>query len=167
MPLLKSRRRRVVVLLILVTLSSFVWSNFQLHKKKRFIETTYTASIARLESEMLNWDSSNRSWEWFQESDKTIAELEVEFDSPAVFSVSWSFDGHHGATSIKRIPERGYSTFQMIPATIWHPPRLYSGKSFDGTRLLIYEGWVRQAPQIRHYNIVFYADAIEPDMQSR
>jgi len=116
---------------------------------------------------MLNWDSSNRSWEWFQKSDKTIAELEAEFDSPAVFSVSWSQDGHHGATGVKRIPEPGFSTFQMISTTTWHPPRLYAGKSFEGTRLLIYKGWVHQAPEIRQFKNVFYADAIETEMQSR
>ena len=167
MPLLSSRRRRVIALLTLVAIAVSALSNIPLHRKKRFIEAAYSDSIAPLKAEMVKWDSSDRSWEWFQESDATVAALESEFDSPAVFSVSWSYDGHHGAAVVKPIPERGYSTFQIIPTTIWHPPRLYSGKSFDGTRLLIYKGWVHEAPEIRQFNVAFYADAIETQMQGR
>ena len=67
MPLLSSRRRRVIALLTLVAIAVSAWSNIPLHRKKRFIEAAYSDSIARLKAEMVKWDSSDRSWEWFQE----------------------------------------------------------------------------------------------------
>ena len=98
-------------------------------------------------------------------SDLKIVEpkLEKALSAPAVYSASWSWDGHHGLSSIKSWPrsDRGYSWrlggYQSNDGDQLHS--LCYGKTFSGRSLLVYEGWIPDA-EMRAYTIAFYHDVL-------
>jgi len=86
--------------------------------------------------------------------------LATALDSPIIYWADWTDDGHHGAESIDAHEGRlGLTTFPWIASRSWDGRRaLYRGRSFEGDRLLVFEGHVPNGYK-KVYSIAFYERA--------
>jgi len=156
---------------------------------RTFVESHYRSQLSLIEMEMkIGEDLDHHSIRFMDSLMRAVARDEIlrrALSPPEIFSASWSQDGR-GTENLKEAPA-GSSYTQACrltqpspwPARIrdwlpdWLPDwpaaskptngsrhALYRGQATDGTRLLVYEGWVN-SPWKRDYWIVFTRSGIE------
>jgi len=148
----------------ILVLVDYVFQEAANLRRREFIERQYAPELAVLEAALKKWPEPDLSEESGNAAEIIKSTLTKIFDDPIFFSVTCSFDGHHGARSLKAMPEDGYGPSQWLPSLSWNGRHLSRGKSVAGTDLLIYSGWLANAPVMHEFRIVFRMDQIDRKM---
>lgn len=159
----------VLGIVLLAVGGAFLAHKHALLNYRLFIESHYSSELSMIEKEM--------------KAGKDIDLLDVDMESPErryrvrdsignalsasefFLAASWSSNGHHGLESLKQMPT-GYSHSRVVGSTgADHSHSLYFGQAEDGTKLLIYVGWV-PAQWKREYQIAFTRSKIRSKMKA-
>lgn len=147
---------------------SLLYSKFTLHRYRHFIENRYRAELTLIESEMRTGkelDLTTLDLDAIEARDKVRDIIGQTLSGPEFFEASWSYDGHHGRDSLKLGSSGGYGWYRQVGSSDSHKLHtLHFGKTDNGTKLLIYVGWV-QSGWKRHYKIAF--DRSEIDLRMK
>lgn len=163
-----SRKRLIIGPLVAVGLlpvclaGKLAYDVGRLSSYRDYIERRYEREISLIERTCMELPEGEPSIDEMREELKIAEALGQSLQSSAIYSASWSNDGHHGAQYLKR-PTGGGSTSCWKFLARQSPDgngRIFYGRSFDHQRLLIYERWVLHGRK-RHYSIEFLLDAIQ------
>jgi len=168
---MKSRLTRYaawsVGVVLLASAGAFLAGKYALHRYRYFLESQYRTELSLIEKEMrVGKDVNLRdvALDSFEERDRVRAKIEEALSATEFFAASWSSDGHHGLESLKQMPT-GYSHVRVIgSADAKQSHALYFGHAEDGTKLLIYIGWVSSEWK-RQYQIAFRQTEIRSKMK--
>jgi hypothetical protein len=155
----------VVLLLIACLLLSFIakvaYDVHQLSFYRTYIENHFVSEISLVEEDCKSFplgDIPDREWPRLETAAKII---ESKLSSKAIFCVYSSGDGHHGQRCLKPMKD-GFTSY-CIPFCGSNNSdgrhTLFFGKTFNGQRLLVYQGVVPTGGK-RRYEIVFLLDEI-------
>ena len=140
----------VLVALMLVV----VWEKYsRLSNFGKFINTEYANELLAIEH-AAHRQPDDSEYSLIRSTKAIRIELEHTFDSSVFYSVTVSWDGHHGARGLKSMSQ-GYSWSPTIFAKVADHSTICFGKSFSGEPLLIYTKWIRDAPIWKHFQLVF------------
>lgn len=158
--------RRVVAIAVVVVVGGAMvvgvkwWREARrLEGELRRIERVYAPAIELIERSSRELvDESDQSFEAFEERHAVAARIGKALGAPEILSASWTFDGHHGAQTLKAMKMKGYSFGRLYEARDSSGRHtLRYGKTFDGRPILIFTGWVPDGVK-RQYRIEFAAE---------
>jgi len=157
---------------LLVSLGgAFLASKYRLHMYRVYIESHYQTQLTLIEKEMQasRQPNVNDTFESVQAREKVRDRIEDALAGPEFFNAWWSLDGHHGMDTLKMMPA-GYSEYPIHDLVHsgerYHSHSSYFGSAKDGTKLIIFEGWV-ESPWNRQYTITFRRSELDSRMQSK
>lgn len=127
---------------------------------KQFIDLHFQPEMAAIKLAMREWNGYEYDEESNERSESLRRLMEAMFQRDEYFYVAWSIDGHHGARSLKRLPE-AFQRFSIPTAAGPDDSTLYYGQAESGKKLVVYEGWVRNGLAAKHFEIVFPQATIE------
>jgi hypothetical protein len=151
----------------------FFAAKYRLHRYRAYIESHYQAELALIEHEMQTGKelSSGDTFESVVARDKVRDRIGEMLAGSEFFHASWSSDGHHGNEVLKMMPT-GYEQDKLIhcgegyPGEGNHSHSTYFGRAEDGTKLIIFEGWLQSAWK-REYTVAFRRPELDSRMQSK
>ena len=145
-------------LLIAVAFLGFAWyRHARLKAFIIFIDRHYASEIAAVEDAARNYGIPNGSQS--RESlflDKEVARNQLRdlLKNRQLVFAKWSYDGHHGASTI--LPDdEGMSSVDRFWATNGTGAFLYYGRSSSNQRLLVYQKWLSNAAVMKEVMLVF------------
>ena len=162
------RRRtyvRVAILALATAIIGYVTvAHARLWIYRAFVVREYARELDDIQSTMLEWprDSSadSEKYSWDGPAQKA---LRATFRTGDFYTARWSCDTHHGL-GWAGVPDGGFSPNRWIASGTFESGELCYGKSFSGKSLLIYRRWLPKAPLMKHYEVVFYRDAVDARM---
>jgi hypothetical protein len=158
----------VLGIVLLAVGGVFLARKYALRNYRLFIESHYRSELSMIEKEMKagkDINSRDVDLESFERRDRVRDSIGAALSASDFFAASWSSDGHHGLESLKQMPT-GYSHARVIGSTDADQSRsLYFGQAEDGTKLLIYVGWVPSQWKCE-YQIAFRRSEIRSKMKA-
>jgi hypothetical protein len=167
---MKHRLARYTALTVVVILAfiggTLLFQKWTLSRYRHFVESSYQAELSLIEDEMRAGKEEAAELDTLDARNQVRKRIGQALSEPDFFAASWSSDGHHGLESLKQMPT-GYSRSCLIGSTdSGKSHALYFGQAEDGTKLLVYVGWV-QSDWKREYDIAFRRSVVDLKMKSK
>ena len=158
----------MILVLIIAVPSAFVaWHYLTLRSYQLYIQQHYAAEIELLTTAMHEWPEDRFADEpTYRRIESLNDELITTFNAGDFYCASWSFDSHHGLKGTG-LPDSGFSTYAWLSTSDSERQSLRYGKTFGGKPLLIYQRWLKDAPVMKHIEIVLYRDKVDRSRASQ
>lgn len=131
-----------------------------------FIENEYKPALSLIETSMKTVEEDYYEKPGGSEAYEEMKnKIEQALAGPEFDYAWWSRDGHHGHETLKLgDTQSGWCRYRIVSSADAEKRHfLYFGGSEDGTKFLVYVGWV-ESEWKRHYCIVFRRDLVRAEM---